>query len=77
MSRHEALLNEAMAAADRLHGDTSVSLDESLRSLGALRDHVEMLMDAVASSMPSDAEEDDQASIDEYMREALDGDSSE
>jgi hypothetical protein len=56
-SSHDVLLEAAEKAADLLHADTSVSLDETFRSLSCLRDHVEMLMDAVANSMPKDDEE--------------------
>jgi hypothetical protein len=55
--RHEKLLQAAKEAADALHSDTSVSLHETFRSLGDLRDHIEVLMDGVASSMPTDEEE--------------------
>jgi len=53
----DRLLNEAKKAADRLHNDKAVSLEETYSSLRDLRDHVEMLMDAVASSMPHEEEE--------------------
>lgn len=55
--QHDDLFDAAEKAADRLHSDTSVSLDETRRSLSALRDHVEMLLDAVKNSRDEDAED--------------------
>lgn len=57
MSKHDELLDAAKLATDRLHSDTSVSLHETFDSLRDLRDHVEVLMDAVASNLPTDDEE--------------------
>jgi hypothetical protein len=56
VSKHDDLLDAAKQAADRLHADTSVSLYDTFDLLRDLRDHVEVLMDAVASSMPRDEE---------------------
>jgi len=44
-------LEAAKKAADHLHSDTSISLDETFLCLRDLRDHVEMLIDAVENSM--------------------------
>jgi hypothetical protein len=49
---HEKLKEAAFKAVDALHTDRSVSLRETWDDLGELRDHVEMLLDAVANSMP-------------------------
>jgi hypothetical protein len=55
---HERLHAEAIKAADRLHSDTSVSLHETWHSLVDLRNHVEMLMDAITNSMPKDEDQE-------------------
>jgi len=57
MRNHDRLLEAAKKAADVLHSDTSVSAHETFDSLRDLRDHIEVLMDAVASTMPTDNEE--------------------
>lgn len=57
MSKHNDLFDAAEKAASRLHSDTSVSLDETRRSLSALHDHVEMLLDAVENSGVEDDED--------------------
>jgi len=44
-------LDAALAAADRLHADTSVSLSSTLAALHTLRDHVDVLMDAVRTDL--------------------------
>ena len=56
MRTHERLYEAAEKAADALHRDTSVSLDETWHSLAGLRDHIELLMDGVANSMPNEEE---------------------
>jgi hypothetical protein len=45
--KHDALLEDAKRAADRLHADWSVETADTLSSLEKLRDHVEMLVDSV------------------------------
>jgi len=55
--KHANLLDSAKRAADALHSDLSVALHDTFDSLRDLRDHVEMLMDAVANSMPTNEEE--------------------
>lgn len=57
VSSYDDRLEAAKKAADLLHRDTSVSQAETFRSLRDLRDHVETLMDAVASSVPGNDEE--------------------
>ncbi len=47
---HEDRLKAAKRAADELHSDTSVSLKETEASLCDLRDHIEVLIDAVQHS---------------------------
>lgn len=50
-------LDDAKAAADKLHSDSSVSLRETYVLLNDLQDHVAMLIEATASDL--DALEDD------------------
>jgi hypothetical protein len=47
----DQLLDEAKRAADRLHADTRVSLRETFGRLQDLRDHVEVLMEAVSGDL--------------------------
>lgn len=47
---HDALLEGAKKAADRLYSDKSVPLDETRQSLTDLREHIDMLLDAVRHS---------------------------
>lgn len=57
MKTHDSILEAAKKAASRLHSDTSVSLDETYRSLSDLLDHVEILRDAVENSRPENDED--------------------
>jgi len=44
---HETRYNDAIDAASKLHGDSSVPLETTLESLQGLREHVDYLIDAV------------------------------
>jgi hypothetical protein len=54
METHAKRKKDAFDAADRLHADQSVPLQQTWDDLSELREHVEMLMDAVTNSMPDD-----------------------
>lgn len=57
MPKRDELLDEAERAADRLHGDHhGVTLRETLARLEALRDHVDVLIDATKLSIKQDEE---------------------
>lgn len=44
---HELLCSDAANAISKVHGDTDVTLEETLSSLTDLREHLDMLIDAV------------------------------
>lgn len=48
---HETRYNNAIDAASKLHGDSSVPLEETLESLHGLREHVDYLIDAVETDI--------------------------
>jgi len=48
---HETRYNDAVDAASKLHGDSSVSLETTLESLRGLREHVDYLIDAVEGDL--------------------------
>jgi aromatic ring hydroxylase len=56
---HDRLKEAAFKAVDALVSDTSVSIHQTRDDLVELRDHIEMWMDATASSMPKDNEWED------------------
>ena len=47
---HKDRLEAAKKAVDELHSDTSVSLEETEASLCDLREHIDVLIDAVKHS---------------------------
>ena len=49
--RHTNLCNAALLAADKVHQDAGVPSDVTMRSLKVLRDHVETLIESVASDL--------------------------
>jgi hypothetical protein len=49
--QHEQLLKRAKEVADKLHADTSVSSVETMMSLKDLREHVDFLIESVASDL--------------------------
>ncbi len=51
---HERLYEKAIRAADRLHSDTSVPIQRTVDSLVALKDQVDMLLDAAIVSLRDD-----------------------
>jgi hypothetical protein len=53
-SKHEQLLEAAKKAADLIFSDTSVKPIDTRASLVDLRDHTDMLVDAVETSMADD-----------------------
>jgi hypothetical protein len=54
MTRHRLLIEAAEDAADKLHSDTSVSLQQTLDSLEELREHVDELVTCVKVSLESE-----------------------
>jgi hypothetical protein len=50
----EELLEAALEAIREVHGDTSVSQEETLQSLQTIIDEAEMLADAVRKDIESD-----------------------
>lgn len=56
-AKHEKLCEEAEAAIGRVNSDTSVNPGTTLASLRALRDHINLLIDAIENDDAEDAEE--------------------
>jgi hypothetical protein len=51
MSKHDDLCEDAKRAIDNVHNDISVPLDTTLESLRDLREHIDVLIDAVRVSI--------------------------
>jgi hypothetical protein len=56
--KHDQLCDAAKKAIDRVHGDTSVSLGMTLESLSDVRDHLDVLIDAVECDLARQADAD-------------------
>jgi len=48
---HELLYKKAEVALCRVHGDTSVSPESTFKSLKSLREHLDMLIEAVEDDL--------------------------
>jgi len=57
MSKHEDLYTASENAIHALHGDTSVSKDETLASLNGLKDSIEMLIECVEGDIAAEGSE--------------------
>ncbi len=58
-SSHKKLLEEAKMAATRLFSDRSVSIAETRDSLRDLREHIDVMIDALESSVEDGGDKDD------------------